>query len=141
MVLELPRLGFAAGAALALCLLCALVTAAVVGRYPAAPGGAAGLVSGLAMALWLYVATLRPARALRKLTWLPDGGWRLEFQNGRVTSAHLGAATRVLGRSVVLQWRAEDRSLLHWLTPWDVEDAQLRAVAVRLNCAASLRGS
>ncbi len=138
MVLELPRLGVAAGAALALCVLCALVTEAAVGRYPAAPGGA-GLVSGLATAVWLYVETLRPARALRKLIWLPDGSWRLEFQDGRVTSAQLGAATRVLGRSLVLQWRAEDRSLLHWLTPWDVEDAQLRAVAVRLNCAASLR--
>ncbi|MCI0434329.1 MAG: hypothetical protein L0271_11935 [Gemmatimonadetes bacterium] len=140
MSLELPRFGLSDCVAAAMCVICAVVTEAVLGRHPTAPGGF-GLLAGAVLAAWLYAATLRPARALRRLVWLPDESWRLEYRDGRVTDAHLGAGTRILGRSLVLQWRTAERSLVHWLTPWDVDDGQLRAITVRLACAASLRVS
>ena len=136
--LDLPRVTLAEAAAAALCLLCAVTTEAVLGRYPSAPSGVGVLVGGLA-ALWLYLDSVRPARALRRVVWLPDDTWRLEFRDGSVVAAGLGSGTRMLGRSLVLQWRVSDRSFARWLTLWDVDDRQLRTVAVRLACAARLR--
>ena len=138
MSLDLPRVTLAETAAAALCLLCAVTTEAVLGRYPSAPGGMGLLVGGVA-ALGLYLDSVRPARALRRVVWQPDDTWRLEFRDGSVVAAGLGAGTRMLGRSLVLQWRVSDRSFARWLTPWDVDDRRLRTVAVRLACAARLR--
>jgi len=138
MSLDLPRVTLAEAAAAALCVLCAVTTEAVLGRYPAAPAGVGLLAGGLA-ALWVYLDSVRPARALRRVVWLPDDTWRLEFRDGSAVVAGLGAGTRMLGRSLVLHWRVSGRSFARWLTPWDVDDRQLRSVAVRLACAARLR--
>ena len=138
MSLDLPRVTLAEAAAAALCLVCAVMVEAVLGRYPAAPAGM-GLLLGMLPAMWLYLDSVRPGRALRRVVWLMDGAWRLEFRDGSTLIADLGAGTRLLGRSLVLHWRVSGRSFTRWLTPWDVDDGQLRKVTVRLACAARLR--
>ena len=138
MSLDLPRVTLAEAAAATLCVLCAVTTEAVLGRYPGAPAGV-GLLVGALAALGLYLDSVRPARALRKVVWLPDDTWRLEFRDGNAVVAGLGPGTRILGRSLVLEWRVPGRSVARWLTPWDVDDRQLRTVAVRLACGARLR--
>ncbi len=140
MSLELPRVTVAEAAAGALCVLCAVVTELTLTRYIGAPPGP-GLLAGAALAVWLGAAVMRPARALRKVVWHPDGGWQLEFRNGVTATAHLGPGARMLGPTLALQWRTHDRTVVRWLTPWDVDDAKLRALAVRLACAAHLRAS
>lgn len=137
MSLDLPRVTLAEAAAAALCVLCAVTGEAVLGRYPEAPAGVGLLVGGVA-GLWLYLDSVRPARALRKVVWLPDDSWRLEFRDGSAVVAGLGAGTRMLGRSLVLQWQGSGRSFARWLTPWDVDDRGLRTIAVRLASAARL---
>lgn len=138
MSLDLPRVTLAEAAAAALCLVCAVMVEAVLGRYPAAPAGM-GLLLGMLPAMWLYLDSVRPGRALRRVVWLMDGAWRLEFRDGSTLIADLGAGTRLLGRSLVLHWRVSGRSFARWLTPWDVDDGQLQKVTVRLACAARLR--
>lgn len=138
MSLDLPRVTLAEAAAAALCLVCAVMVEAVLGRYPAAPAGM-GLLLGMLPAMWLYLDSVRPGRALRRVVWLMDGAWRLEFRDGSTLIADLGAGTRLLGRSLVLHWRVSGWSFARWLTPWDVDDGQLRKVTVRLACAARLR--
>lgn len=138
MSLDLPRVTLAEAAAAALCLVCAVMVEAVLGGYPAAPAGM-GLLLGMLPAMWLYLDSVRPGRALRRVVWLTDGAWRLEFRDGSTLIADLGAGTRLLGRSLVLHWRVSGRSFARWLTPWDVDDGQLRKVTVRLACAARLR--
>lgn len=138
MSLDLPRVTLAEAAAAALCLVCAVMVEAVLGRYPAAPAGM-GLLLGMLPAMWLYLDSVRPGRALRRVVWLTDGAWRLEFRDGSTLIADLGAGTRLLGRSLVLHWRVSGRSFARWLTPWDVDDGQLQKVTVRLACAARLR--
>ena len=138
MRLELPRLGVPDAIAAVLCGVCAVTTGAVLGHYPGVPGGA-GAFAGAIVAAWLGLQRVRPSRVLRRAVWLRDGSWQLEFHDGRTAAASLGPGTRMLGRSVVLDWRLDDRSLRRWLTPWDVDDDQLRAMVVRLACAARLR--
>lgn len=138
MSLDLPRVTLAEAAAAALCLVCAVMVEAVLGRYPAAPAGM-GLLLGMLPAMWLYLDSVRPGRALRRVVWLTDGAWRLEFRDGSTLIADLGAGTRLLGRSLVLHWRVSGQSFARWLTPWDVDDGQLQKVTVRLACAARLR--
>lgn len=138
MSLDLPRVTLAEAAAAALCLVCAVMVEAVLGRYPAAPAGM-GLLLGMLPAMWLYLDSVRPGRALRRVVWLTDGAWRLEFRDGSTLIADLGAGTRLLGRSLVLHWRVSGWSFARWLTPWDVDDGQLQKVTVRLACAARLR--
>ena len=139
MSLELPRFGLSEIVAVAQCMICVAVGEALLDRY-ALPAGA-GLLAGSLGAAWLYLGTLRPARALRRAIWLPDGSWLLQFRDGNVRTAQLGTGTRILGTTLVLQWRTAERSLARWLTPWDVDDGQLRAVSVRLGCLAGLRAS
>ena len=136
--LDLPRVTLAEAAAAALCVVCAGTVETVLGRYPAAPAGM-GLLLGVLPAMWLFLDSVRPGRALRRVVWLTDGAWRLEFRDGSTLVADLGAGTRLLGRSLVLHWRVSERSFARWLTPWDVDDGQLRKVTVRLACAARLR--
>lgn len=138
MSLDLPRVTLAEAAAAALCLVCAVMVEAVLGRYPAAPAGM-GLLLGMLPAMWLYLDSVRPGRSLRRVVWLTDGAWRLEFRDGSTLIADLGAGTRLLGLSLVLHWRVPGRSFARWLTPWDVDDGQLQKVTVRLACAARLR--
>jgi hypothetical protein len=138
--LELPRILLSEAAAAALCLAGALTTGLVLGRHPGLPAAAgAGILAGVATAAWLYLAALRPARALRRVVWLPDDTWQLEFRDGSVVTARLAPGTRMLGRSLALHWRLGDRRLMRWLTPWDVDEGRLRALTVRLACAAHLR--
>jgi hypothetical protein len=138
MSLELPCVTLAEAATAALCIVCAVTVETVLGRYPAAPAGM-GLLLGVLPAMWLFLDSIRPGRALRRVVWLADGAWRLEFRDGNTLVAGLGTGTRMLGRSLVLHWRVSDRSFARWLTPWDVDDGQLRKVTVRLACAARLR--
>ena len=138
MSLDLPRVTLAEAAAAVLCVVCAATVETVLGRYPAAPAGV-GLLLGVLPAMWLFLDSVRPGRALRRVVWLTDGAWRLEFRDGSTLIADLGAGTRLLGRSLVLHWRVSERSFTRWLTPWDVDDGQLRKVTVRLACAARLR--
>jgi hypothetical protein len=138
MSLDLPRVTLAEAAAAAFCLVSAVMVEAVLGRYPAAPAGM-GLLLGMLPAMWLYLDSVRPGRSLRRVVWLTDGAWRLEFRDGSTLIADLGAGTRLLGRSLVLHWRGSGQSFAHWLTPWDVDDGQLQKVTVRLACAARLR--
>ena len=140
MSLELPRITAAQIGAAALAVIAGVTTEAVLGRYPDAPSGV-GLLLGVLTAGWLYLDTLRPARALRRALWLPDDTWRLEFVDGGVAAARLARGTRTLGRSLTLRWRLADRAVACWLTPWDADDADLRTVTVRLACAVRLRGS
>ena len=140
MSLELPRVTLAQFGAVALAVIAGVTTEAVLGRYPDAPVGV-GVLLGALTGGWLYRNTLRPARALRRAVWLPDDTWCLEFADGRVAAARLGRGTRRLGRSLMLRWRLADRSVACWLTPCDVDDADLRTVTVRLACAVRLRGS
>jgi hypothetical protein len=136
--LELPRATWPDCAAVALCVLCAAVVEALVARYPPAPPGP-GLVLGAAAAAWLWLARLRSASAIRKVAWLADDTWRLTFGDGCIVAARLGGGTRILGRTLVLEWVTAERSLTLWLTPWDIEDRQLERLRARLACAASLR--
>src|SRR4029453_653715 len=98
--LDLPRVTLAEAAAAALCLLCAVTIEAVLGRYPAAPSGVGVLVGGLA-ALWLYLDSVRPARSLRRVVWLPDDTWRLGFRDGSVVAAGLAAGDGMFARWLV----------------------------------------
>jgi len=138
MSLDLPRVTLAEAAAAVLCAVSGATVETVLGRYPAAPAGV-GLLLGVLPAMWLFLDSVRPGRALRRVVWLTDGAWRLEFRDGSTLIADLGAGTRLLGRSLVLHWRVCERSFTRWLTPWDVNDGQLRRVTVRLACAARLR--
>jgi len=140
MSLELPRVTLAQIGALALAVIAAVTTEAVLSRYPGAPAGA-GVLLGALTAGWLYLDTLRPTRALRRAVWLPDDTWCLEFADRGVAVARLGRDTRRLGRSLILRWRLADRSVACWLTSCDVDDADLRTVTVRLACAIRLRSS
>jgi len=139
MSLELPRFGLSEIIAAAQCVICVAVGEAVLDRH-SLPAGA-GMLAGSLAAAWLYLGTLVPARAVCKATWLPDGNWLLEFRDGQVRTAQLGTGTRILGTTLVLQWRMAERSLARWLTPWDVDDGQLSAVSARLGCVAGLRAS
>jgi hypothetical protein len=136
--LDLPRRTWSECAAAALCVLCAVVVEAVVARYPLAPAGS-GLVLGSALAAWLCLARLRATHAIRKVAWLADDTWWLGFGDGRIVAARLGGGTRILGRTLVLEWVTAERSSTQWLTPWDVERRQLRRLRARIACAASLR--
>ena len=138
MSLDLPRVTLAEAAAAVLCAVSGATVETVLGRYPAAPAGV-GLLLGVLPAMWLFLDSVRPGRALRRVVWLTDGAWRLEFRDDSTLIADLGAGTRLLGRSLVLHWRVSGRSFTRWLTPWDVDDGQLRKVTVRLACAARLR--
>jgi len=140
MSLELPRVTLAQIGAVALAVVAGVTTEAVLSRYPVAPAGL-GVLLGALTAGWLYLDTLRPARALRRAVWLPDDSWCLEFADGGVAAARLGRGTRRVGRSLMLRWRLADRSVACWLTPCDVYDADLRTVTVRLACAVRLRSS
>jgi hypothetical protein len=136
--LELPRVTLAHAAAALLCVLCAACIEAVIQRHPAAPPGA-GIAAGLGALAWLCHETLRASRALLDVAWQPDGTWLLRFRDGRIATAQIGPATRVLGRALFLDWRAEDCSVSRLLTRWDVEDERLRAMSVRLACSAGLQ--
>ena len=136
--LEPPCLGFAEVVTAAMCAISAITTEMVLDHYPGAPAGA-GVAIGAMAAAWLYLGGGRGVRGLRKAVWLRDGAWRLEFRDGTTVAASLGPGTRMLGRSLVLHWCFDEGSLKRWLTPWDVDDSQLRAVAVRLASAAGLR--
>jgi hypothetical protein len=138
--LELPRVSVSDCIGAALCLLCAVTVEAVLTRYPAAPAGP-GVGLGVVAAAWLYVTTGRAARSLRSAAWLADGRWRLEFANRRVVEARLGTGTRILGRSLVLEWETSERTLTRWLTPWDLDVRQLRVLSAHLACAAGLRAA
>jgi hypothetical protein len=138
--LELPRVTLAEAVAAALCAVCAVVTELTLSRHVGMPGGA-GLAAGAALAVWLGADRMRPSRALRRVAWLTDEIWRLEFRDGATAAARLGPGSRVLGRTLVLEWRTSERTVVRWLTPWDVDDARLRALATRLACVARFRAS
>jgi hypothetical protein len=140
MSLELPRVTLAEGVAAALCGLCGVVTELTLSRYIGLRGGA-GLLAGAALMTWLGAGCMRPGRALRKVVWLTDGVWQLEFRDGATAAARLGAGARVLGRTLVLEWHSSERTVVRWLTPWDVDEARLRLLATRLACAGRFRAS
>jgi hypothetical protein len=140
MSLEMPRVTLAQIGAVALILIAAVTTEAMLGRYPGASPGL-GILLGAMTAGALYLETFQSGRALRRAIWLQDDTWRLEFVDGRVAAADLAPGTRTLGRTLVLRWRLADRSLRYWLTPFDIDEAILRTVTARLACALGLRGS
>ena len=74
-------------------------------------------------ALWLYLDSVRPGRALRRVVWLPDDTGGSNFATAARWSPASGRARALLGRSLVLHWRVSERSFARWLTPWDVDDA------------------
>jgi hypothetical protein len=140
MSIELPRLSIAEGASLLLCVLCALVLELALARLGGSMAGS-GIAAGVATLAWLWHSSLRATRALRSVALLADDRWRLEFRDGRVLYAPLGPGTRVMGRTLVLDWIVGGPATRVWLTRWDVADGQLRAVAARLACGSGLRAA
>ena len=109
---------------------CGVVVEIVAARHPGVPAGG-GLAATGCLALWYRVRT-RPGRVLRTASLAGDGSWRLQFQDGHGVPARLIPGTRVLGRSIVLRWSVDRRVHTVWLTPWDLSDARLRRLTVRL---------
>lgn len=130
MTIEIPARTLADRAVPLLTGACAAVIEAVAGRHPGAPAGI-GIAVGLAIAaasLWRRRYNPRPTRASLDAA----GDWRLTFADGGSRPAILCRGTRVLGSSVVLRWRAGERSFFAWLTVRDVPGPRLRELRVRL---------
>ena len=107
-----------------------LVVETVAARHPALPAGM-GIVTLGCLVAWHWLRT-RPGRLLRRASLEDDGRWQLQFRDGRQAAARLGPGSRLLGRSVVLRWTMTRGGCAVWLTPWDLPDADLRRLAVRL---------
>jgi hypothetical protein len=121
--LELPRWLLAERLAFGLILAGALVTEVVLVRYPALRQGP-GLLAAALLALWQWRLGRHRSRRVRL------GPGDIEVQAGAVPTSATGPRARILGRSVVLHWRANGRSRTAWLTPADVPPAALRRMRV-----------
>ena len=107
-----------------------VVVEVVAARHPALPPGMGVVTLGCLLA-WHWMRT-RPGRLLCTASLEDDGRWQLQFRDGRRAAARLGPGSRLLGRSVVLRWTMARGGRAVWLTPWDLPDADLRRLAVRL---------
>lgn len=135
MTLDLPARLVADWIAFVAIAACGWVLETVAARHPGLPSGG-GIALAAVLALWQWART-RPARRLRTVT-LGDGGrGRLRFADGHVVEARLVPGTRVLAGSVVLRWAAGPRRSTVWLMPWDLPDAELRSLTIRLRAAMS----
>ncbi len=133
MTLELPAWLLADRIVLVLAVACAVVIEAVLVRQPGGMPGA-GLVGGAGLAAWQGFRLQRRRRVARARL-AADGDWRLGFADGRTAPATLAPGSRLLGRSALLKWTVEGRSLALWLTPVDLPRDALRALRVRLTGA------
>ena len=125
MTLDLPRWLLAERLTLALVAACALGVEAAVARYPGLPQGP-GLVIGVLLATWQWrVGRQRP----RSVVLTPG---EVLVRDGRALApvSATGPRARILGRSVVLQWRAGGRSRTLWLTSADLPRESLRQMRV-----------
>ena len=125
MTLELPRWLLAERLTVALVAAGAVAVEATLARYPGLPQGP-GLVIGALLATWQWrVARQRPGAVL-----LTPG--EVLVRDGRALApvSATGPRARILGRSVVLQWRAGGRSRTLWLTSADLPRESLRQMRV-----------
>ena len=132
-MLELPAWPLADAVALGLVGVLGVVVEAVMARQPQGVTGA-GLLLAMALAAWL-ASRRRASGRLARASRAADGGWRLTFADGRGAEATLARGTRVLGSSVVLKWRVEERAASVWLTHWDLPQPVLQSLIVRLKGA------
>ncbi len=120
-------------AGLAVC--CALLILAVGWRYPD-PQPWLGVAAVVLLVAWLWYRSTRAA-GVTGLSVGPDGRWLTFFEDGSALPSEVLGGTRLLGRTVALRWRAGRGGVRQaWLTPWDVPEAQLRELRVRLRAAA-----
>jgi hypothetical protein len=133
MTLDLPTRLVTDWVAIVVIVSCGLVIEAVAARHPDLPSGGGVAVAGV-LALWQWART-RPVRLLDAVTFREDGRWYLRFRDGHVVQARLAPGSRVLGRSVLLRWAAGRQICTVWLMPWDLPDAELRSLTVRLRAA------
>jgi hypothetical protein len=123
--LELPRWLLAERLTLGLIVAAAAVLEAAIARYPGLPQGP-GLVLGGILAAWQwYGRRHRP----RVLALGPDGSVSLAAGREPPVAA-TGPRARVVGRAVVLHWRAGGRSRTAWLTAADLPRDALRRARV-----------
>ena len=111
----------------------------VAALYPDGPIGL-GLAVGLLLAAWHWHRR-RKAPSPTFATLDRQGAWQLGLADGRVVAAVLRPGSRILGRTLVLRWRAGKLVRSAWLTAWDVPPAQLRELTVRLLAAGAQVGA
>jgi len=123
--LELPRWLLAERLTLALVAACALAVEAALSRYPGLPQGP-GLVFGALLAAWQW----RVGRQRPRAVVLTPGD--VLVRDGRAVApvSATGPRGRILGRSVILQWRAGGRMRTLWLTSADLPGDSLRQMRV-----------
>jgi hypothetical protein len=131
MTLDLPAALLADRVAGLLVVSCALALEAVLARHPGSPAGL-GLALGMILSAWQWRRTVgRPLR----LSVDPSGVFLL-FEGAVAPVPAHGPRTRVLGRTVVLDWCDRRgpgwRRGSLWLTPADVPADALRALRVAL---------
>ena len=125
MTLDLPRWLLAERLTLALVAACALGVEAAVARYPGLPQGP-GLVIGALLATWQWrVGRQRPRSVV-----LTPGDVLVRDGRALAPVSATGPRARILGRSVILQWRAGGRSRTLWLTSADLPRESLRQMRV-----------
>jgi hypothetical protein len=122
---ELPRRLLAERLTLGLVVACALGLEATLARYPGLPQGPGLLVGGL-LAVWHWrLGRHRPTAVVLA------GGDVLVRAGGAVAPVSAtGPRARILGRSVVLQWRTRGRPRTLWLTSADLPRESLRQMRV-----------
>jgi len=123
--LELPRWLLAERLTLALVAAGAVAVEATLARYPGLPQGP-GLVIGALLATWQWrVGRQRPGAVV-----LTPGDVLVRDGRGGAPVSATGPRARILGRSVILQWRAGGRTRTLWLTSADLPRESLRQMRV-----------
>lgn len=125
MTLELPRWLLADRLTLALIAAGALALEATLARYPGLPQGPGLLLGGL-LATWQW----HRARHRPRLVCLGPADIFVQTGGAGSTAPATGPRTRLLGRSVILHWRADGRSRTAWLTTADLPGEALRRMRV-----------
>lgn len=125
MTVELPRWLLAERLTLGLVAAGALALEATLARYPGLPQGPGFLIGGV-LAAWQWRVGRRRPRSLL----LTPGEVLVVDGRAVVPVAATGPRARILGRAVVLQWRAGGRSRTLWLTSADLPREPLRQMRV-----------
>jgi hypothetical protein len=128
MIVDLPRWTLADRVSCSLAVAAGIALEAVAAGLDAAPGGIGCVIAG-GLLLW---QRRNVARRPQRLAIGPGDGSPAKEPAGYEPCA-VHAASRILGGSVVLHWRARSgqRHGL-WLTPLDLPRQTLRRLAVRL---------